>query len=115
LQKILAEKFNFPIYCLQVLLRRNLIQNNLSEKIKEIARDIVNHFESRLGIMDGKGIIVCMSRRICIDLYDQIIKLRPNWNNEDDRGFISLIAGKDISILFFIYYCFQLESGIGGI
>ncbi len=75
----------------------------------------MNHFESRLDVMDGKGIIVCMSRKICIDLYDQIIKLRPNWNNEDDREFISLAAGQDISILFFIYYCFQLESGIGGI
>lgn len=76
----------------------------------------MNHFESRLDIMDGKGIIVCMSRRICIDLYDQIIKLRPNWNNEDDREFISFAAGNGyIFILFFIYYCFQLESGIGEI
>ncbi len=76
----------------------------------------MNHFESsRLDVMDGKGIIVCMSRRICIDLYDQIIKLRPNLHNEDDREFISLAVGQDISILFFIYYCFQLESGIGGI
>jgi hypothetical protein len=70
----------------------------------------VNHFESRLGIMDDKGIIVCMSRRICIDLYDQIIKLRSNCNNEDDREFIFLAAGKDISILFFIYYCFQARK-----
>ena len=75
----------------------------------------MNHFESRLDVMDGKGIIVCMSIRICIDLYDQIIKLRPNLHNEDDREFISLAAGQDISILFFIYYCIQLESGIGGI
>lgn len=72
----------------------------------------MNYFESRLDVMDGKGIIVCMSRSISIDL---IIKLRLNWNNEDDREFISLAAGQDISFLFFIYYCFQLESGIGGI
>lgn len=75
----------------------------------------MNYFESRLDVMDSKGIIVCMSRRICIDLYDQIIKLRPKWNNKDDREFVSLAAGQDIFILFFIYYCFQLESGIGGI
>lgn len=67
----------------------------------------MNHFENRFDIMDGKGIIVCMSRRICIDLYDQIIKLRPNWNNEDDREFISLAAGKDISILFLFIIVFS--------
>ena len=62
------------------------------KRLKEIAQDVVNHFESRLDVMEGKGIIVCMSRRICIDLYDQIIKLRPNWNNDDDRkGFIKVI------------------------
>ena len=62
------------------------------KRLKEIAPDIVNHFERRLDAMDGKGIIVWMSRRICIDLYDQIIKLRPNWNNDDDKkGTIKVI------------------------
>jgi len=49
-----------------------------------IAQDIVNHFERRLDAMDGKAMIVCMSRRICVDLYDAIKKLRPQWHNEDD-------------------------------
>lgn len=62
------------------------------KRLKEIAQDIVNHFEKRLDAMDGKGMIVCMSRRICVDLYDQIIKLRPNWHDEDDKkGVIKVI------------------------
>ncbi|RKU26904.1 DEAD/DEAH box helicase [Candidatus Poribacteria bacterium] len=50
-----------------------------------IADDIIKHFEERLETMDGKGMIVCMSRRICVDLYNAIIKLRPNWHNDDDK------------------------------
>ena len=42
-----------------------------------IARDLVKHFEERLSAMDGKAMVVCMSRRICVDLYNEIIKLRP--------------------------------------
>ncbi|VVB81470.1 Uncharacterised protein [uncultured archaeon] len=62
------------------------------KRIKQIAEDIVNHFESRLSILDGKGMIVCMSRRICVDLYNQIIKLRPQWHNKDDaKGFLKVI------------------------
>ncbi|MEM3370930.1 MAG: type I restriction endonuclease subunit R [Candidatus Woesearchaeota archaeon] len=62
------------------------------KRIKRIAQDIVNHFEQRLSVLDGKGMIVCMSRRICIDLYNEIIKLRPAWHNEDDdKGFIKVV------------------------
>lgn len=62
------------------------------KRLKEVAQDIVNHFEKRLEAMDGKGMIVCMSRRICVDLYEQIIKLRPNWHDEDDKkGVIKVI------------------------
>ncbi|MEM3060770.1 MAG: type I restriction endonuclease subunit R, partial [Candidatus Anstonellales archaeon] len=62
------------------------------KRIKRIAKDIVNHFEQRLSILNGKGMIVCMSRRICIDLYNEIIKLRPEWHNEDDdKGFIKVV------------------------
>jgi type I restriction enzyme R subunit len=51
------------------------------KRINLVARDIVNHFEQRLEVMDGKGMIVCMSRRICVDLYDAIIKLCPSWHH----------------------------------
>lgn len=62
------------------------------KRIEQIAKDIINHFEERLKILDGKGMIVCMSRRICIDLYNEIIKLRPDWHNkDDDKGFIKVI------------------------
>lgn len=57
-----------------------------------IANDIINHFEQRLQVIDGKGMIVCMSRRICVDLYDAIIKLHPAWHDDDDdQGFIKVI------------------------
>jgi type I site-specific restriction-modification system R (restriction) subunit len=49
-----------------------------------VAPDIVSHFEERLDAMDGKAMVVCMSRRICMDLHDQIVKLRPDWLHEDD-------------------------------
>ena len=62
------------------------------KRVKTIARDIVNHFEERLNTIDGKGMIVCMSRRICVDLYNEIIKLRPEWQNkDDDKGFLKVI------------------------
>ena len=54
-------------------------------RIKRVAYDLVNHFEERIDAMDGKGMIVCMSRRICIELYKEIIKLRPEWHNDDDN------------------------------
>jgi type I restriction enzyme R subunit len=49
-----------------------------------IAKDIVQHFEARNSILDGKAMIVCMSRRICVDLYDQIKKIRPDWHSDED-------------------------------
>ena len=61
-------------------------------RIKRIAYDLVNHFEERIDAMDGKGMIVCMSRRICIELYKEIIKLKPKWHNEDDKyGFLKVV------------------------
>ncbi|HSA32129.1 MAG TPA: type I restriction endonuclease subunit R [bacterium] len=50
-----------------------------------MARDIVDHFEKRLDAMKGKAMIVCMSRRICVELYNEIRKLRPKWHNDDDK------------------------------
>lgn len=62
------------------------------KRIKQIAKDIVTHFESRLDALDGKGMVVCMSRRISIDLHDEIRKLRPNWYEaDDDKGIMKVI------------------------
>lgn len=62
------------------------------QRLKQIALDLVNHFEQRLSAADGKGMIVCMSRRICVELQNEIIKLRPNWYNEaDDKGTLKVI------------------------
>ncbi len=49
-----------------------------------IAQDIVDHFARRLDAMEGKAMIVCMSRRICVDLYNALVKLRPDWHHDDD-------------------------------
>ena len=49
-----------------------------------IADDIITHFEERLETMDGKAMIVCMSRRICVDLYNAIVKRRPDLHNDND-------------------------------
>ena len=49
------------------------------KRIQLIAADRVAHFEKRLEAMDGKAMVVCMSRRICVDMYDALIKLRPDW------------------------------------
>jgi len=62
------------------------------ERIKRIAKDIIEHFETRTSVLEGKALIVCMSRRICVDLYNEITKLKPNWHKEDDdKGFIKVI------------------------
>ena len=53
-------------------------------RLKLVAGDIVAHFDRRLEAMDGKAMIVCMSRRICIDLYRELRRLRPEWHDEDD-------------------------------
>ena len=61
-------------------------------RLEIVARDIVAHFEKRLEVLDGKAMVVCMSRRICVELYDRIVKLRPEWANEkDDRGEIKVV------------------------
>lgn len=62
------------------------------KRIGLVAKDILDHFEKRLEAMDGKGMIVCMSRRICVDLYNTIIKLRPEWHDEnDEKGFLKIV------------------------
>ena len=56
------------------------------KRLGTVAKDLVRHFEERLEAMDGKAMVVCMSRRICVDLYDQIVKLRPDWHSENDEA-----------------------------
>lgn len=62
------------------------------KRLRLIAEDIVNHFEKRLEAMDGKGMIVGMSRRICVELYKEIVRLRPEWHHDDDdKGGIKVV------------------------
>ncbi|MCO6457900.1 MAG: type I restriction endonuclease subunit R [Pirellulaceae bacterium] len=62
------------------------------KRIKLIARDLVDHFERRLEGMVGKAMVVCMSRRICVDLYNEIVALRPNWHSDDDeQGVVKIV------------------------
>lgn len=62
------------------------------KRIALIAQDIVNHFESRNAVLDGKAMIVCMSRRICVDLYSAIVKIKPEWHSDDDaEGTIKVV------------------------
>ena len=62
------------------------------KRVKRIAQDIVAHFEQRLEALDGKAMVVCMSRRICIELYRSLVRLRPAWHREeDDQGQIKVV------------------------
>ena len=61
-------------------------------RVKIIARDLLVHFEERLGAMDGKAMIVCMSRRICVDFYRELIALRPEGHDGDDeKGVLKVV------------------------
>lgn len=62
------------------------------KRIELIAKDIVEHFENRRAAIEGKGMIVAMSRRIAVDLYEEIVKLRPDWHSDDEnKGFIKVV------------------------
>jgi type I restriction enzyme R subunit len=62
------------------------------KRVALVAQDLVNHFERRLEAMDGKAMVVCMSRRICVGLYNAIVKLRPDWQHaDDDKGLIKIV------------------------
>ena len=61
-------------------------------RVRQVAEDIVEHFEQRLEALDGKAMVVCMSRRICVDLYSELVRLRPEWHNSDDaKGSIKVV------------------------
>ncbi len=62
------------------------------KRVSQIAADIVDHFEQRLETLEGKAMVVCMSRRICVDLYAELVKLRPDWHDDDDaQGIIKVV------------------------
>jgi len=62
------------------------------KRIRLVAKDIVEHFERRLEALEGKAMIVCMSRRICVEMYKEIVKMRPEWHHEDDeKGMIKVV------------------------
>ncbi len=62
------------------------------KRLELIAKDLVEHWERRLEGMEGKGLIVCMSRRICVALYDQLVKLRPDWHDDDNgKGALKVV------------------------
>ncbi len=62
------------------------------KRLAILARDIVEHFETRCEAMEGKAMVVCMSRRICVELYREIVKLRPAWESgDDDQGALKVV------------------------
>jgi type I restriction enzyme R subunit len=56
------------------------------KRVALIARDLVQHFEDRVLALHGKAMVVCMSRRICVALYEEIVRLRPDWHSDDDEA-----------------------------
>jgi type I restriction enzyme R subunit len=61
-------------------------------RLKQIAADLVAHFEARTEATAGKGMIVTMSREICVHLYNEIIALRPDWHDPDpEKGKIKIV------------------------
>ena len=62
------------------------------QRVKQIAEDIVIHYEKRLEAMEGKAMVVCMSRRICVELHRALVQLRPDWHDDDDaKGSIKVV------------------------
>ncbi len=62
------------------------------DRIKQVAQDIINHFEQRQEVFEGKAMIVAMSRRIAADLYKEIINIKPQWHNDDlKKGVIKVV------------------------
>ena len=62
------------------------------KRLALVAGDIIAHFENRLEAISGKAMIVCMSRRICVNLYNELARLRPGWHHEDDeKGIMKIV------------------------
>ena len=68
------------------------------DRLEEIANDLVEHFENRTDVIEGKALVVCMSRKICVDLYNQIVKIRAKWHSDDDiKGQIKVVMSGSAS------------------
>ncbi len=69
------------------------------KRLGKVAADLLDHWDRRVEILDGKAMVVCMSRRICVDLYNEIVRLRPEWHsNEDEQGAVKVVmtgSGED--------------------
>jgi len=62
------------------------------KRVKLIAKDIVKHYEDRISALEGKAMIVCMSRRICVDLYNAIAEIKPHWcHSDDEKGSLKIV------------------------
>jgi type I restriction enzyme, R subunit len=62
------------------------------KRLALVAQDMVTHFEDRVAALDGKAMVVCMSRRVCVKLYDEIVRLRPDWHSRDEaQGAIKIV------------------------
>ena len=62
------------------------------QRVHLVAEDIVGHYEQRLDAIEGKAMVVCMSRRICVDLYRELVRIRPGWeHSNDDQGTIKVV------------------------
>ncbi len=57
-----------------------------NERLDLVARDLVDHWEKRREGLVGKAMIVCMSRRICVEMFERIVALRPEWQSSDDTA-----------------------------
>jgi type I restriction enzyme R subunit len=80
-----AEKFKAKWTTIEALVGSN-------KRLNLVAADLVSHLEARLASLNGKAMAVCMSRRICVELYEKIITLRPEWHSEDDAtGAIKIV------------------------
>ena len=70
---------------------------SVDRRVALVARDIVAHFEQRIEALSGKAMIVCRSRRMCIDLYREISRLRPAWRQVDDKESIAIVMTGTVS------------------
>ena len=62
------------------------------KRVALVAADVVAHFERRTEALNGKAMVVCMSRRICVDLHRELVRLRPDWHHEDDdKGQVKVV------------------------
>ncbi|MCB1356098.1 MAG: type I restriction endonuclease subunit R [Maritimibacter sp.] len=61
-------------------------------RLEAVVADILAHYDARLEAIDGKAMIVCMSRRICVDVYERIVAARPDWHaDQDDQGAVKVV------------------------